>query len=259
MATHYALLDENLPQIYTQVTRSDTDSCVVWGLPNLSFCNFIVYTKIKKSFFFTLFYNINSLANFSEFGINQSNLFITASLLAKSFQLEGACTVKEITSLDKHEMIVETPYPEYVLMIIFGITHDQLARIEKSIFYNPVYKFVFDSKYDAQQILKWKMENNLTRDAIVKCKVSYFDALNADCDSILNIREMNEAKVDVIISMYEYFLEIPDFIFRHETFRHKVLESSQKFNPNLIDIPNAKRRRLKKVIEVFTTVYDIKV
>ena len=259
MATPYVLLDENLPLIYNQATRSDTDTCIVWGLPNLSFCNFIAYTKVKNSFFFTLFYNINPLTNFSESGINQSNMFITASLIAKSFQLEGACSVREITSLDKHEMIVETPYAEYVLMILFGITQDQLARIEKSIFYNPVYKFVFDSKYDNQQIQKWKTENNSSRDAIVRCKVSYFDALNSDCDSILNIREMNEAKVDVIISMYEYFLEIPDFIFRHDNFRVKALESSQKFNPNLIEIPNAKRRRLRKVMEVFTMVYDVKV
>lgn len=254
----YTLIDENLPQIYSQATRSENDSCIVWALPNLYFCNFIVYTKIKKSFFFTIYYNITSIANFTESSVNQSNMFITASLLAKSFQLEGACTIRENTTLDKHEMVIETFFPEYILMILFGITQEQLARIEKSMFYNPVYKFVFESKYDKQQILKWKMENNPSRDAIVQSKINYFDSLNFEYDNILNIKEQTEAKIDVIISMYEYFLEIPDFIFRHDIFRVKALENVHRLNLHSMDITNIKRRRLKKVIEAFTTIFDYK-
>lgn len=258
MATPYILLDENLPLIYNQATRSDNDTCIVWGLPNFCFCNFIVYTKTNKSFHLTLYYNISSLTNVSDYNTNQSNMFISASMLAKSFSLEGACTFKEITTFDKHEMVIETPFAEYVLMILFGVTHEQLTRIEKSIFYNPIYKFVFDSKYDNQQIQQWKMENNPSRDAMVRCKVNYFDALNSDCDSILNIKEQSAAKIDVIISMYEYFLEIPDFIFRYDSFRLKALCNIQKFNPNLIEISNTKRRRLRKIMEVFTAVFDVK-
>lgn len=251
----YQIIDENIKRFDDKVSRIENETTIEWNFQSLLFCKCVTFSKPLNKFRFTIYYDTNT--NLSENGKQmQGFLFLNATSLAKYLEFQGFVKTLESNTISKYELIIETNFGDYIFMILFGVTEETLSKNKSSIYYNPLIQPTQKIEFPEDMVEKWKRKTSHKKDILILNKIKYFDILSREMDSILNTRDRDNAKIQVMIEFYEYLIDIPGFVFKNEKFRLDTINKAKNFKVDFLSIDEDKKRRLNLALKIFIQTYE---